>query len=139
MAWKDDVVFGAVTLAVLGLGDRPQRVTAFDGMGNAICGAAVHGLDVVLDRLHALRVAERDGDLFSACSVDAAVPDTFTLSPSTSILTPEASRPCLSSFFLSSSPGAALASLPPKIDAPTFLTKLISPIVVLPLPATGSR
>ena len=48
-------------------------------------------------------------------------PDTFTLSPSTSILTFEASRPCLSSSFFSSSAGAALASLPRKIDAPTFL------------------
>src|SRR5208283_47400 len=38
-------------------------------------------------------------------------------------------RPCLSSSFLSSSAGAALASLPPKIAAPAFLMKLISPMM----------
>src|SRR5271165_4380852 len=70
--------------------------------------------------------------IFSACSVVEVAPDTFTLSPSTSILTFDASRPCLSSSFLSSSAGAALASLPPKIDAPTFLTKLINPMVAAP-------
>ena len=31
--------------------------------------------------------------IFSACSVVGAVPDTFTLSPSTAILTPDAARP----------------------------------------------
>src|SRR5208337_852876 len=76
--------------------------------------------------------------IFSACSVLAAVPDTFTLSPSTSILTFDESRPCLSSSFLSSSAGAALASLPPKIDAPAFLMKLISPMNWLPI-AAGTR
>src|SRR5271157_4228567 len=73
--------------------------------------------------------------IFSACSVLEAVPDTFTLSPSTSILTFDESRPCLSSSFLSSSAGAALASLPPKIDAPAFLMKLISPMNRLPIAA----
>src|SRR5271166_4623955 len=77
--------------------------------------------------------------IFSACSVVPVAPDTFTLSPSTSILTPDASRPCLSSSFLSSSAGAALASLPPKIDAPTFLTNVINPMKCPPIAGPRSE
>jgi hypothetical protein len=54
-------------------------------------------------------------------------------------LTSFESSPCLSSSFLSSSAGAALASLPPKIDAPVFLMKLIKPIPNLPYRRSSSQ
>src|ERR1700727_2675259 len=70
--------------------------------------------------------------IFSACSVFAALPVTCTLSPSTVIFTPDASRPCFTSSLCRSSTVAAFASLAPNSFSPALLTKLISPMTHAP-------
>ena len=60
---ENDIVVPAVALAVLSLGNRPQRVAALDRVELRF-GCGGRRLDVVLDRLHADGVAERNSDLF---------------------------------------------------------------------------
>ena len=68
---EDDVVLPAGALAVFSLGNRPQRVAALDRIELRF-GRGGGRLDVVLHRLHADGVAERDGDLFGLFRVRGA-------------------------------------------------------------------
>jgi hypothetical protein len=68
---ENDVILSAVALAIFPLGNRPQGVAALDRIELRFGGGGCR-LDVVLHRLHADRVAERDGDLFRLFRVRGA-------------------------------------------------------------------